>query len=438
MKKIIAIVLMACLLVTMISPAFANQSVTGSDLQQPNYSKNSANLTTAECQSLEKYMAINFSECKAQLGNVGPRSEKSALISLLTESSCETIGNSVLRIYDAQNLETIITECSKLKEVFQVNGYLYIRYSAKDGRDVMMSYSDTGLHEICVYDKTTDIAYYMLGNRKSKLFNFRAGSHYEISSEKLDIIHSYLDAEDYESLAQLEGIRVIPVDGGYVIEEEHPTESYVIELDRTSQMSSHNTTSTISVTRTPQTNSELYSSLIEAFPMVTNRIQRFSTTPASEVIYSRNNYIQIDYGWEDFPVGSTLLTIAETLDIDFEEWVEVLLSALGIMFDAQENELLENARIVNSATYEFTARKTGLVYDNTLYNDYVYVVQYSDRIGTFAGGFTRYGDFEWIYHAQSPTWNKTNAAVSATAIENYNWDVSLNGYCSAYNPSGFW
>ena len=433
MKKVFSMGIVICMMLTMIVPAFANQLNEEKLEIASGYVdiSRTEEASPAEIVLAEKYKATAFTPTEAYLTNAVSLSEKEQLLTFCTEISRTQIGDTNLLIgYSERNLKTVLAECRSVTDVFQVNGILYISYVANDGKEVILSYSDSGFYDLCAYNSADDTAIYISQTEQKKYINCRNGTYYEMTEETLEMIYSYIDRGDYEGLSQADGISVIPTNGGYIIEEELPKKIPLFSITNEA-----NVTGTMTRSSAPTTDSELYQSLLDSWPMQ-NSVYTMGTTPASQVIVLRNNYIRIGADWEDFEKNSTLSAIATALAIASKDYVELLLQALGIAFSG--NTLLEEVRLCRSATYEFSSNKKGLVYDNTVYNDYVYVVQYSDRVGTFAGGFDPEGDFVWIYHAQSPTWNMSNQTVSSNAVSDYNWDVSLNGYCSSYNPSGFW
>ena len=59
-------------------------------------------------------------------------------------------------IYSIEGSDIVVCEAERMKEVAQINAFVYVQYVARDGREVTLTYSEQGLYGYDVYDPAKD------------------------------------------------------------------------------------------------------------------------------------------------------------------------------------------------------------------------------------------------------------------------------------------
>ncbi len=101
------------------------------------------------------------------------------------------------------------------------------------------------------------------------------------------------------------------------------------------------------------------------------------------------------------------------------------------------NTISEAATLHRSGNFQYTVNRRGGVFDTTVYNDFVLVVNQSGT-GAFAGGYASSGIFTWVHNNVCNLFYDSIPGTADEAMNNYNWDIANNGQCSAYSPGGFY
>lgn len=445
MKKMICFVLTLCLLISTTVPAFAEERVASSG-----YVNTSAtlNLTNKQAEEYMKYQA-DISASKSSLAVVND-GENVSLDYLLQHSekieNCK-IGDTECVVYNPELFNAIFPYSEEIRDVSTLDDVLYVSYLTTDGKEVIISYIDSEFNDMCIYDEQTDEAVFISTTEKCKFTGFRRGTHYQMSEETKSLIDSYLENGDIEGLAQVENINVIDLgDGNYYIEEIVPgvdivvNELSAVNFSDTASLNSIGTKSNNTGVKGFRSTSELIADLKSDFPYL-NTSSFFSRNCTAlgknvdvKVETYRNNYVKLSADWRNFGIGTALSLIASFLTIDVP-MVATILSTMSIAVSA-ESTIKSAVTLYSTAEYTFSGRLVGRVYDSTKYDDYVYVIEHTDE-GRFAGGYDANDLWHWIIVERNSALDMDKGTAATNAMTDYNWDIALNGICSAFTPYGF-
>jgi len=67
----------------------------------------------------------------------------------------------------------LLPHCMELREITLSGEVLYISYIADDGKEIILTYNDEGLFDLCVYDNADDTFVFIGRGKQEKYLNFR-------------------------------------------------------------------------------------------------------------------------------------------------------------------------------------------------------------------------------------------------------------------------
>ena len=85
-------------------------------------------------------------------------------------------GERVLRQYDGAALAQHLPQGSGVPEVTGIDDYIYVCYTAADGKEITLTYTDQGLREQILYDAADDTAIIETESGCTVYRNFRSGT----------------------------------------------------------------------------------------------------------------------------------------------------------------------------------------------------------------------------------------------------------------------
>lgn len=364
-----------------------------------------------------------------------PQSDQSVVNSILSLCSLDKtvqVDSLIIKEYSSNTLSNYLPYCNEILSISLMNGFLYVFYNALDGKEVTLGYSDNGLREKTVYDVATDSAVIEINGGATLYQNFRQGISVEMSDELINEIDNYVMAEDWEALYALEEIEVTADDTGTI--SIHPAVSL---YDNTSNVIPSAVVSSVDAF---ESDADMLAHLQSRFPPYSKTIigtytrycSALNSNVSIQVKESRDAYSRTHANWRDFVIGTAITTITTFLGGPNISVTVLILSALGVGLSAA-NELENHVTLCNSANYSYYGTRSGYAYDTTLYQNYVRVVNYSDR-AEFHGGYTADGIFEWIIYSYPDAFNHTTSDIADTTISWYNSNISVHGYCKSYFP----
>ena len=91
------------------------------------------------------------------------------------------IGTQENIFYSFDGTQLLLPLCRELREIVLMGEQMYISYIADDEREVILTYDNDGLREICVYDESDDSCTVIGREEQKKYLNFRYGKNFGIS-----------------------------------------------------------------------------------------------------------------------------------------------------------------------------------------------------------------------------------------------------------------
>ena len=101
--------------------------------------------------------------------------EKEFILNLCSYSARETIDGTVHTQYTSDVLPVYLYRCYEITEIVEREGYLYISYLAEDEDQIILVYTDAGIHEVGIYDTKTDTFFHELDGSAVVWNKFRKG-----------------------------------------------------------------------------------------------------------------------------------------------------------------------------------------------------------------------------------------------------------------------
>lgn len=187
------------------------------------------------------------------------------------------------------------------------------------------------------------------------------------------------------------------------------------------------------------TDASLIADLKSDFPEYTKVVKHTTTrysgslgrTLNIQVKESRNSYTKKSANFTTFAVNTTLSAIGTYLSVPVAT-VNIILTGLNIAYSAY-GYIQEAVTLYKSANIEYSGLRMGYVYDNTIYNDYVKVIEHYGK-GEFHGGYNSSGQFTWIEYLSSSAYSKNYSTIADQSANNYSADIVMNGFCMSYRP----
>lgn len=400
MKKLFAIVLAVCLITNATVPVLADDNIEATETVQYIDTTIVTDITEQEANLYTKYAASINSP--TMLSASSETLTKDTILSCC-EISDSTADEDVTK-FTMANVEAVFPECKDLKNIVQMGSLLYVEYVSKDNAEVIAAYSENGFDHMVIYNEDIDTAVFISEYENVKYENFR--NNIVFVEEPAETERINFETDDFDNaMASPRDIS-----------------------DRVSNFESEE---------------ELLGDLMDHFPTIEDTItytrvsSELSTSVPVKVRTFRGNYEIIDFNYREFIVGKMISVVAAYLGVagDVAQFVVEVLG--GLVSDA--GELLTEVVLYNRVDVDYTYSKIGLVYDSTMYDDYVYVVRHTGH-GEYSGGYDSEGEWRWIGANSSSVENDniTNADVADEAIDDYDWDLALNGYCASFNTVGFW
>ena len=389
MKRILAFVLLATLIFSFNSTAFAAESVS-TKLRNVDISGEGP-LNPDDVNLYCRYL-LHFPDGEEDFTSSAITSNE--ILASCRVLSKEETGGFLCATYCLKEPLQLLPEKCKVTSICSVGEIIFVQYTTGDKVDVTASYDATGFHDLFVYYPDSDTAIYI--------------------SRDSQIIYDHFLYGSYE-------------------------EAY--EDDVLVRDSTPNLRATESIKSNFSDTSAMIQDLKQSFPIINSNENFALLCPALgayravRVNSSRANYMVVSANYRVFTISTAVSTIAYFLSLPAALAVTIL-TGIGIGITAAAL-IEEQVKLYSTGNFSYTGTKTGLVYDTTVYSQYVYVKRYSDN-GSFAGGYDSQGVFRWVENNQSSAWYMENSGVAASAMNDYNWDVSLNGYCTNYSPTGFW
>lgn len=418
MKRMISFLVCVCLVFSLSVPAFAeSQRISSANGIQITDNVKVSTLTEGQARNYDVY-EVNVNQIP-QEATSGKALIKDRILSICSLDSTTQAGSTTIQLYKSNTLSNFIPYCKSITEISYINNQLYICYDTTNGKEVILCYNNNGLIEKSVYDCATDTAFIESAGTYTYHEGFRAGISYEMSEELQDTIDELVEAEDWETLANLDGLIVTITEDGLVTIE--PDLEQFTRVDGVSNQT------------------QLLADLKSDFPMYTNTVKhtdskycnalaKYVSVRATE---SRNAYTKKTASFQTFAAGTAITIVASFLGGPVGVAVNVL-NAIGVGISLTDT-LMQQASLARSAIYTYTGNRLGFVYDSTVHNAYVRTVLYSGK-GEFAGGYTASGYYTWVHSIISSAYSHDYASIVNTAIYNYNADIAVNGSCVTYFP----
>lgn len=341
----------------------------------------------------EKYLFRHDSQMKER--NSRNSVTSADIAALCTPTKEQQIGGINCTELQLANYSNFLPECSVLRCVSLIGNAVHIDYVAKDGQELSFSYDTNGLNDFCIYDPATDCALAVSRYGETVYENFRQGQA-ALTYDTEAVAKSSADSPGTRASAK-------------------------------SNFSSQ---------------AALLNDLKSNFPIITStdNFSKFSSSVGAyrdvAVFTGRTNYVIKTAAWDTFVETTAISVITLFLGGGLTTPVTILiLTGIGVGISAAQT-ILDQVDLYASANYTFTGTKRASVYDTTIYNDYVIVNTLSGS-GTFAGGYNSNGQFQWIINNPCTVLNNDDNSLATSAMSAYDWDISLNGYCT-YTPTGFY
>ena len=103
-------------------------------------------------------------------------SEKEYLLGLCTSQGDVQVGDGQYTGYTSDSLPEILHQCQQILQiVLSQEGELSICYLTTDSKQVILSYDDSGLFELVVYDQEADLMYHEINGTSTVWENFSTG-----------------------------------------------------------------------------------------------------------------------------------------------------------------------------------------------------------------------------------------------------------------------
>lgn len=370
------------------------------------------------------------------------------ILKLCTPETADIIGGTTIIEYSSDDAFRFLPMLDSLKEIILLGNNLHVGYIASDGMEVALTYTSNGLVDKVIYDNIADIATYISADCQQQYLNLRNGHVYEMTEDKQKIIDTYVESGNIEGLKELDWVVVTEFeDETFLIEENIPNVATYQENISESMIDSGPEIQVISDGDYPKgfTNiNDVYNDLIRNVPMYTAKEvlkTSFSCSALGKnvpvrVTESRNSYTKVRQNFLPFAASTSISVIATAMDLPTKV-VTLILTGLSIVISAADT-IQSAVTLYRSVHYSYLFVRSGYVYDETVYNDYVSVIQYSDK-GEYVGGYDSptKSVWQWTDSIVPNTYDHTATDIAQEAAEAYNWNVALNGFCSAYTPWGF-
>lgn len=430
MKKVLIISMVICLISNISSTAFAG---TSSNLNECEKMTGYVDITQKRTICADEILNYDkFKICqpmstfnKNVFGITESEPTKNSVLQYCSLNKSKRVGSHTISTYTLENFN-LLPECKKIVEITAVDDILYIQYHSKDGKEIILSYSDKGIVDLTIYDAATDKLTYISENEKSETLNFRNGSYYLISEEDYESVKLFLNDNNEASLPANFYVTESE-DGVRVIEEKSPT----MQAERNA-LSNIGTMASNTGYRGFQTQSAVLADLKSHFPILDTTSTFIRNCPylsddiTVKVQTVRNDYVKVSASFRDFAVTTAVSVIATYLVVPVAAACEVL-TWMGIAYSA--TRLIQEAvTLYKASEYDFEGAKYGRVFDELKYNALVNVKRYVGE-GRFAGGYTSSGVFEWVESRVCSALQYSNGAVATTAAEMYNDALVRYGYC---------
>ena len=420
-KKIMSIILALFLMSVSINSVFASEIVEDNSTGYI-YEKDILDLTSEEILTYSQYQLKlnNDNTLYSYNENEDFQFNKSSIINLCTLSSTKTVGNHVIKKYTSSGIVDYLNFCDSIPVVTEIDKLLYIEYNDIYNNSVILSYSDNGINEITYYDVENDTFIQITKDNKQKITNYRNGCRYEMSKETEKIINDYAEKGNIYELNGKYNLKVTENnDGSYFIEE-------INSIPQISMVAG-------------MTDASLIADLKNDFPEYTKVVKHTTTrysgslgrTLNIQVKESRNSYTKKSANFTTFAVNTTLSAIGTYLSVPVAT-VNIILTGLNIAYSAY-GYIQEAVTLYKSANIEYSGLSMGYVYDNTVYNDYVKVIEHYGT-GEFHGGYNSSGQFAWIEYLSSSAYSKSYSTIADQSANNYSADIVMNGLCMSYRP----
>lgn len=409
MKKLVSFVLVMAIVCSLTAPALAvngAESKSGLTTEQP--------LTMREREKLDSYTP-----------NFQTEITREDLIDLceVVETKQDDSRNYVT--YTSQDIQSCLYDFGSELYLGATEEKFYISYLTTSGDYVVLAYSDDGLIEKGVHNQEEDVYYYI---SETEAYSFES-CHYAMSAETRALINRYLENEDIDGLAAVDGIQVIADANGNII----------IQEDIPSMAVGANPGISVQGIDQPTSETELLNSLKSAFPMYNHSLKHSTSAYCDalgkniniRVYETRNDYTKTSADYKVFLVGATITAISLYLGLN-PSLIEYILAALSIGISLTDT-ILEDVTLYRQAHFDYTFSRVGYAYDSTVYNDYVRVIEYTDT-GVFAGGYDNEEVFRWIYDEYPSSYDVSYGTIVDRTIYNYNSDVFVHNSCTLYFP----
>lgn len=420
-KKIISIIMALFLISISINSVFASEIDVNNNSSYI-YEKSILDLTPEEISTYSQYQ-LNFNDdytINSYRKNDNFQFNKSSIISLCTLNNTNVIGDHIIKQYSSSNIIGYLDFCNSTPLITEIDKLLYIEYNDIYDNNVILSYSDNGINEITYYDVEDDTFIQITKDNKQKITNYTNGCRYEMSEEIEEIINDYVEKGNIYELNGKYNLSVTENnDGTYFIEEINS----IPQINKVAGM----------------TDASLIADLKSDFPEYTKVVKHTTTrysgslgrTLNIQVKESRNGYTKKSANFTTFAVNTTLSAIGTYLSVPIAT-VNIILTSLNIAYSAY-GYIKEAVTLYKSANIEYNGFRIGYVYDNTIYNDYVKVIEHYGK-GEFHGGYNSSGEFTWIEYLSSSAYSKDYGTIADQSANNYSADIVMNGFCMLYQP----
>ena len=436
MKKLICCLLVISMLFAMSTSAFAGEvgTVNGDNA----YSEEGCIIDMTEVKEMPKSDLILYEKYKVREGDLEQKNAYALqkdnvvenVLSLCVKKTSEKVADKTITTYELHNYEDLLKYCQKLIDVSTIDNTMYIQYISKDNKEVILSYNRQGVQEISVYDSSNDTLAYMGHGQNLYYTNFRKGTIYYMSDEKLKKIEQSIYG-GRDSLCDIEEIMVIDLPNGTrLIEEKLP------------QAQETNPASTTSNTTYKgfKSESEMLKDLKNHFPFIDTKKSYIRHSPYLnedlnvQIQTVRNDYVKVSANYKSFKAQTAITIISAFLGGWATTQITVkILTVLGVGISTAD--LITTAvTLYKASEYNFFGAKYARVFDRLTHNAYVNVKRYTGK-GKYAGEYNSAGEFHWVNSIVCEALNKNEATLATEAGTLYNNAVQQNGYCTYYPNS---